>query len=175
MTSRRFAMKCIDARALLLLPCLTIVACVSGSPPGGTSAGDGAGGAGSSSSSGTGAGGAPSSGGGGQLPCAIASVLAGKCQSCHGATPLYGAPMSLMTYANTQAPAFSNPSLKVWQMMQMRVHSTTSPMPPAGQPPLATTELAALDSWFSAGAPAGTACTSGAGGTGMGTGTGGAL
>src|SRR5438046_2282988 len=69
----------------------------------------------------------------GGLPCDVGDVLVSRCQSCHGSTPLYGAPMSLVTYADTQAPARSNPSLRVWQMMQMRVHATTAStvMPPA--------------------------------------------
>lgn len=97
-----------------------------------------------------------------------------KCQSCHGATPLNGAPISLMTYADTQAHGVSNTTLLVWQAMQMRVHSTTmSVMPPRGQPALTSTELAALDAWFAAGAPAASqACTGGSGGSTM-TGTGG--
>jgi hypothetical protein len=112
-------------------------------------------------------------GGGGALPCDVASVLRTKCQSCHGTTPLNGAPVPLVTYADTQARSVKDPSLLVWQAMQTRVHSTTmTVMPPRGQPALTSTELAALDSWFAAGAPASTeACpVGGTGGTGGGSG-----
>jgi Copper type II ascorbate-dependent monooxygenase, C-terminal domain/Copper type II ascorbate-dependent monooxygenase, N-terminal domain len=89
-----------------------------------------------------------------RLPCDVGAVLAAKCQTCHGAKPIYGAPMSLMSYGDTQAPLVSNPTLPVWQMMRTRIHSATAPMPPSGQPPLASAELAALDGWLGAGAPA---------------------
>jgi hypothetical protein len=67
------------------------------------------------------------------LPCDVDAVLRAKCQGCHGTTPLFGAPMSLVTYDDTQKPAISNPALKVWQMMDTRVHGTPTPMPPMGQ------------------------------------------
>jgi hypothetical protein len=103
------------------------------------------------------------------LPCEVAAIVQAKCHTCHGATPFYGAPMPLVTYADTQAPAVSNPSRKVWQLMQGRVHGTPMPMPPVDQPALTSSELSTLDSWFAAGAPAGSgACnaTGGSGGTG---------
>jgi copper type II ascorbate-dependent monooxygenase-like protein len=145
-----------------------------GSPPGGTGgipAASGGGPAASGGAVGMGSGGT-SGGGGAALPCDVASVLQAKCQSCHGATPLNGAPTSLMTYADTHAPAVSNTSLLVWQVMQMRVHSTTmSVMPPRGQPAPTATELAALDTWFAAGAPAASqTCPGGSSGGGGGTG-----
>lgn len=54
--------------------------------------------------------------------------------------------------------------------MQTRVHSTTmSVMPPRGQPALTSAELASLDAWFTAGAPAGpSACSGGQGSGGAG-------
>jgi hypothetical protein len=144
----------------------------------GVSPGSGSGGASIPASGGTGAaagsggkigsGGAPA-GGGAALPCDVATILRTKCQSCHGATPLNGAPVSLLTYADTQARGVAEPTRLVWQAMQTRVHSTTmNVMPPRNQPALTPTELASLDSWFASGAPAGTqTCT--------GPGTGGAM
>ncbi len=103
-------------------------------------------------------------GGGGALPCDVASVLRTKCQTCHGTTPLSGAPMPLVTYADTQAPGVANSSLPIWQAMQTRVHSTTmSVMPPRGQTALTAAELTSLDGWFAAGAPAGTQTCPGVG------------
>jgi hypothetical protein len=121
-----------------------------------------------------GSGGAPSSGsaethgdGGAALPCDVAAVLRTKCQGCHGTRPINGAPVSLVTYAQTQAPGVRSPSQLVWQEMQARAHDTTmTVMPPRGQPALTSAEMASLDSWFAAGAPAGTqACTDASGGT----------
>jgi len=126
---------------------------------------------GSGGTLGRGSGGAPGSEPGttsGALPCDVDAVLRGKCQSCHGTVPLNGAPVPLVTYADTQAHAVSSPTMSVWQVMQTRVHSTTmSVMPPRGQPALSAAELASLDAWFAAGTPAGTkACgSSGASGS----------
>src|SRR5436305_10248870 len=39
----------------------------------------------------------------GALPCDVARVLGTRCQGCHGKPPLYGAPMPLATWADTQA------------------------------------------------------------------------
>src|SRR6185295_13404811 len=123
-------------------------------------------GAGGARAGGAGAGGAPMNGA--SLPCAVATVLKTRCQLCHGATPLNGAPMPLVSYADTQAASASDPATPVWKAMQTRVHSTgMKVMPPRGQPALSATELASLEAWFTAGAPAGTAaCTGGTGGAG---------
>jgi hypothetical protein len=131
----------------------------SGTAGGPGAAGAGTGQGGSEGTSGPGAGGGTSVG----LPCDVDQVLVSKCQGCHAATPIFGAPMPLVTYADTQGPAHSNPSVPVWQMMHTRVHSTSSPMPPNGQTALSGGELASLDAWFSAGAPSDHAACRGSG------------
>ncbi len=95
----------------------------------------------------------------GALPVDVARVLQTSCVSCHAATPLYGAPMPLMTYADTQRAAPSAPSRKVWELMGERVHDVARPMPPTR---LAAADLAVIDAWVAARAPA---CTTGACGT----------
>ena len=63
-----------------------------------------------SSAGGTGASGGTSgaaASGASGLPCDVATLLAGKCATCHGATPLPGVPMSLATYPDLTAPAKS--------------------------------------------------------------------
>jgi Copper type II ascorbate-dependent monooxygenase, C-terminal domain/Copper type II ascorbate-dependent monooxygenase, N-terminal domain len=98
-----------------------------------------------------------SSGNGANLPCDVATVLKTNCQLCHGLAPQFGAPMSLVSWADTQAPSRTAPSSKIWEVMRARVHSVTSPMPPTGQRPLTTGangELTTLDTWFAANAPA---------------------
>ncbi len=137
---------------------------ISGNGFGGGTAGGGNGTSGGSNTSGNG--GTGSTGGNASgLPCDVAAVLQARCQTCHGAMPLFGAPMPLVTYADTQAPSRTNASRKVWQAMSTRVHDPTSPMPPRSQPSLTTAELAALDAWFGAGAPSSMeACGAGGGG-----------
>jgi mono/diheme cytochrome c family protein len=87
------------------------------------------------------------------LPCDVASLLSGKCATCHGATPLPGVPMSLVTYADLTGPAKSDPSVTNAAMAVTRMMSTTTPMPPVGSPAATPTEIAALQSWIAAGYP----------------------
>ncbi len=150
----------------------------------------GSGGTGSASGGTVGSGGVRASGGasgkgggagsGSAIPCDVAVVLAAKCQTCHGQTTLYGAPMSLMTLADFQAAPPSGGAAHVYQQAATRIHETADPMPPKGQPALTSAELGTLDSWLSAGAPAGAACAGtggsagGTGGSGGKSGTGGA-
>lgn len=103
-------------------------------------------------------GGAPLSGDAavGDLPCDVAQVLT-VCQGCHTATPRFGAPMPLVTAADFAAPAVSDPSRKVRDLVALRTHNEANPMPPSGLLP--DKDLAVLDAWLDAGAPAGdTAC-----------------
>lgn len=110
--------------------------------------------AGCSSSSGSGS--PPPSG---SIPCEVEQVLADRCRQCHGAQPAYGAPMSLVTYADLVAPAKSDPSKKVYELVLDRIHRDDRPMPPAPNERLADRETSALDAWLKDGAPSrDTAC-----------------
>lgn len=106
----------------------------------------------------TGAGGAQSSARGmlgtTALPCDVTETLKLSCQSCHGATPLSGVPMSLMSWEDFDAPAISNPALTVRDLTRMRIHDPIAPMPPTGQLP--PEQLAKLDAWIDGGGVAGT-------------------
>jgi len=99
------------------------------------------------------------SGGGGagasDLPCDVADIIKDKCQNCHAAKPLYGAVMPLVTAADFAAPAKSDPSKTVAELVSVRIHDAAKPMPP---PPatLDATSLGILDDWIAAGAPKGT-------------------
>jgi hypothetical protein len=88
------------------------------------------------------------------LPCAVSKALATNCQSCHGATPIGGAPMSLVTYADLHKAAVTKPTLKVFELAKMRLNDTAKPMPPGGM--IAAADKTMLDTWFGAGALAGT-------------------
>jgi hypothetical protein len=85
--------------------------------------------------------------------CDVKRTLDARCVACHDDQRSANAPMSLLTYAHTQAAAFSDPSRKVYELIGARVHDTAKPMPP--QQKLTAAELAEIDTWVAAGAPAG--------------------
>jgi hypothetical protein len=101
------------------------------------------------------------SGSGDGVPCAVSTILEQKCNSCHGATPKYGAPMALATYGDLHAATPSKPERKVFQEVAARVHDDARPMPQAPNPRLNATELATLDAWVKSGAPRGETCRDG--------------
>lgn len=90
--------------------------------------------------------------------CAAYHIINCVCQQCHQNPPLNGAPIPLMTYADTQAP-FPLPSSKglVWQTMQTVVSARFMPymgdktvMPPVL--PLSDDDYDTLLSWLAQGA-----------------------
>ena len=86
----------------------------------------------------------------GILPCAVDGVLKSSCQSCHAASPIGGAPMPLVTYADLMKPAVTQPTRKVYELVKDRIHDTKRPMPPIGS--LMPTDMAAIDAWVGGGA-----------------------
>jgi hypothetical protein len=87
------------------------------------------------------------------LPCDVDAVLAQRCRSCHGATPLYGAPMPLVTHADVSRAA---------ERIGARIHDEAKRMPPPPNDPLGAADMAAIDAWIAAGAPrSDAACTPG--------------
>jgi hypothetical protein len=88
------------------------------------------------------------------LPCAVSKLLVTNCQSCHGATPIGGAPMSLVTYADLHKPAVTKPSMKVYELAKLRLNDAMKPMPPGGK--IAPADATGLDTWLGAGALPGT-------------------
>ena len=85
---------------------------------------------------------------GGGLPCAIADLLATRCQGCHSAHP--SAPMPLVTYGDLDAPSKSEPSRKVRDLALERMGSPSAPMPPSA--PLGADDVAVFAAWLKAGA-----------------------
>jgi mono/diheme cytochrome c family protein len=121
----------------------------------------GAGGAiGTGGSSGAGGGGGATNAG---LPCNVQAVYQTHCTSCHAAAPVSGAPMPLVTRSNLTAPSFVDATMTFAQRTVVRMQSTTSPMPPAPGARVSTTEIQTVQSWISAGYPAGTCGTTGGG------------
>ena len=92
---------------------------------------------------------------GAKLPCDVDAVLAKRCQSCHGTSPSFGAPMSLVTLADLTAPSMRDPSKKVFERVALRIHDDRSPMPQAPIARLDAAETKVLDDWAAAGAPSG--------------------
>jgi hypothetical protein len=90
---------------------------------------------------------------GSALPCDVANVLSASCGTCHGASPAYGAPMPLATLPDLRAPARSDPSRKVYELVASRTHDAARPMPQPPNARLDATSQAILDEWISAGAP----------------------
>jgi hypothetical protein len=149
-------------------------------PPGiaGTTAGIGGTGGIGGASGASGIGGASGTGGdvtAGQMPCDVGHVVAARCGSCHGATPIGGAPMSLVTLADFQkdytvlsTPQLAGQTIKVHQLVKIRINQeqNTAIMPQGA--PMVSEELTMLNQWLLGGAPAGTACSS-TGGTSGGT------
>jgi hypothetical protein len=105
----------------------------------------------------TGTGGSSGTGGAsGGLPCNVQAVYQTHCTSCHAAAPVNGAPMPLVTRADLTAPSFVDATMTFAQRTVVRMQSTTSPMPPPPGTPVSTTEIQTVQSWISAGYPAGT-------------------
>jgi hypothetical protein len=95
------------------------------------------------------------------LPCNIKTAVAKNCNMCHGANPIGGAPMSLLTYEDFQADhvvqtyvPLKGMTMKVYQLAKIRINDHMSPMPPGGT--LSTDDFSTLDTWLGSGAPAGT-------------------
>jgi hypothetical protein len=105
--------------------------------------------------------------------CNALGVIRNTCQQCHGTQRQFGAPMSMVTYADMVAPAVTDRTKKVYELVKVRIHDSVKPMPPAGITALTPAAMGVLDSWIAAGAQAGsdptcsattTAGTAGAGG-----------
>lgn len=92
------------------------------------------------------------------VPCEISQVLSASCQSCHGAAPINGAPMPLVTLADLTAPGRSDSTRKTFELVAERVQDRARPMPPDPTKRLSDHAIAMLQTWASSGAPAGAAC-----------------
>jgi copper type II ascorbate-dependent monooxygenase-like protein len=88
----------------------------------------------------------------------IEPIIHAECLLCHASTPLYGAPMPLATYANLMAPAWSDPSRRVHQLVVDRIRGVPgkSIMPPRANGALTAQQIDLIARWSAAGAPEGT-------------------
>lgn len=124
----------------------------------GGATGGGGGGGGTAGASGGGA----TTGGGsavpGDLPCDVATLLAGSCTSCHGSPLTGGAPFSLLSRADLVREV--TPGVTAVSRSIARMKLAAAPMPPSPLPAPSAQDIAVLESWVTAGMPAGT-CASG--------------
>ena len=138
---------------------------------------------GSGGAVGTGTGGAPAVATTSDLPCDVQAALQTNCWNCHGSTPNFSAPMSLVTQADFLAMGKVTTISVVRDLAKTRINATTNQMPPPSAPPMSAQDLATLNQWLDAGTPVGdgSSCTpmAGTGGvipvTGGAMGTGGAI
>jgi hypothetical protein len=98
------------------------------------------------------------------LPCEIDQIFQNKCWQCHGHPTANTAPMSLTSWGELHADALekiSGAPTSVYERVALRIHNPMRLMPPRDQPQLSAHELAALDGWLDAHAPAGPECPPG--------------
>jgi len=105
------------------------------------------------------------------LPAAVQTMLANRCVTCHGPTPLTGLP-SLVDYASLTAPSKSDPTKTYAVVTLGRIQSASMPMPPAPGASASPSEIAALQDFINQGYPK-PACMNGSGGSGGGGNSGG--
>src|SRR5262245_26795932 len=134
-------------RSILLVPVFSLLAC-DGANSGALTEGEN-----NATAGGNASGGAHSSGGSSQppgsrasgLPCDVGAILQKNCQTCHAATPAYGAPMPLVSYADLATN-------HVADRVKARIHDDNKPMPPSPNPRLSASDMAVIDKWVGAGA-----------------------
>jgi hypothetical protein len=120
------------------------------------------------------------------FPCEVGAAIQRNCWDCHGPVLNHAAPMPLTSYESVHQPTRDGSGEQIFQRIAKRIHDIRDPMPPSaicapGGPCKPTAqEMATLDAWIAAGAPAGTGCGQppppppGAGGNWMPPGVGGA-
>jgi hypothetical protein len=92
----------------------------------------------------------------GPLPAEVRAIVYARCVACHAELPFYGAPMPLAHTEDFHAPAPSDPSRPVHDVVVERVRDDDRPMPPWPYPRLGADDLRTLGEWIEAGAPAAT-------------------
>jgi hypothetical protein len=91
------------------------------------------------------------------LPCDVSKIMVKSCQSCHGTKLVGGAPMPLVTFEDFHKQATTQPTKKVYQLVQERMRDTNSPMPPTNAESMSATDVDAVDMWIKGGALTGVA------------------
>ncbi len=89
----------------------------------------------------------------GGIPCDVKEILNDGCATCHSSAPAFGAPMSLETYEDLMAPALTDPSRTVYDLVLERAQDPSRPMPPAPYERLEAPQLQTLTTWENSGFP----------------------
>jgi cytochrome c5 len=92
------------------------------------------------------------------IPCNVGKILQTNCSMCHGGSPQFGAPMSLVHASDFAKKAVSG-TQTVGQAVLARINDDARPMPPAPNPRLSSADNMTLTAWIQAGAKAAT-CSS---------------
>jgi hypothetical protein len=98
-----------------------------------------------------------------QLPCDVDAILAKNCWACHSDPPQFGAPMSLMTWDALHAPAPTDRSRSVYELVPERIANDAAPMPPPPSARLGDADRKTLTDWASTGAPSSSVACDGTG------------
>ena len=103
--------------------------------------------------------------GGGPLPCEIDNIVKAKCQTCHGARLIGGAPMSLLTASDFQqdytvrsTPQLMGQTLKLAQLARIRLNGEMGTLKMPQGNTLTPADHALMNQWLNAGAPPGGPC-----------------
>ena len=95
------------------------------------------------------------------LPCEVETVLANRCWSCHGQTPMVGLP-ALTSVAAFTAMSKTDTSVTIGaRALTLMQSATPTPMPPAPSSPATAAEITTISNWIAAGYPSGTGCGGG--------------
>jgi hypothetical protein len=100
----------------------------------------------------------PPPGAGASIPCDVSRVLGTYCATCHAETPIFGAPMPLVTLEDLKAPVPGQPGKRMHDLVIERMDDAARPMPPAQSPIPEAADVARVRAWVESGAPAGEAC-----------------
>lgn len=85
------------------------------------------------------------------LPCDVQALLENRCLACHDGSMPSAPP--LKNYNDLIAKSKADPTKNLAQETLVRMQSKTSPMPPAPAAPPAADEIAAMQTWVTAGTP----------------------
>jgi mono/diheme cytochrome c family protein len=83
----------------------------------------------------------------------VGAILTVKCGLCHGAEPVFGAPMGLTAYEAMQQASLLEPDQKLYERVAARILDGS--MPPPSQPMLTPEEREAVLAWAQGCAPEG--------------------
>ena len=88
------------------------------------------------------------------LPCDVKRIVDDKCGLCHGAEPIGGAPMSLLSPDDFQAQASDKRVMYANVKDKINATDPRVQMPPTSAKPLTSDELSTLNAWLDKSAPA---------------------